>query len=99
LDGDEVARFVEKPQFAGEYGPQVGEGWINGGFFVLEPRVLEYIDEDQLTKWEMAPLERLAKDGELMAYRHSGFWQCMDSLKDKKILETLWNEGDPPWTI
>ena len=72
LEGDEVARFIEKPQFAGEHGPQVGEGWINGGFFVLEPGIVDYIDDDESTKWELAPLERLAKDGELMAYRHFG---------------------------
>lgn len=100
LDGDEVVRFVEKPQFAGEHGPQVGEGWINGGFFVLEPGIMDYIDDDdELAKWELAPLERLAKDEELMAFRHPGFWQCMDTLRDRKLLETLWNGGDPPWTI
>jgi glucose-1-phosphate cytidylyltransferase len=99
LDGDEVVRFIEKPQFWGEFGPQTGEGWINGGFFVLEPGIVDYIDDDNLTKWELAPLERLAKDGELMAYRHPGFWQCMDTLRDKKLLEGLWNHGDPPWTI
>jgi glucose-1-phosphate cytidylyltransferase len=99
FDGDQVARFVEKPQFAGEQGPQVGEGWINGGFFVLEPGAIDYIDDDEKTKWELAPLEGLAKDGELMAYRHHAFWQCMDTLRDKKLLETLWNGGHPPWTI
>ena len=99
LQGDEAVRFIEKPQFAGEHGPQVGEGWINGGFFVLEPGIVEYIDDDPLTKWELAPLERLAKDGELMAFRHSGFWQCMDTLRDRKLLESLWNGGNPPWTI
>jgi glucose-1-phosphate cytidylyltransferase len=99
LEGDEVVRFAEKPQFAGEYGPRVGEGWINGGFFVLEPGITDYIDDDDATKWEVAPLERLAKDGELMGYRHSDFWQCMDTLRDRRLLESLWNEGDPPWTI
>jgi glucose-1-phosphate cytidylyltransferase len=99
LDGDSVVRFAEKPQFAGELGPQVGEGWINGGFFVLEPGALDYIDDDEMTKWELAPLERLAKDGELMAYQHYAFWQCMDTFRDKKLLESLWNGGDPPWTI
>jgi glucose-1-phosphate cytidylyltransferase len=99
LEGDEVVRFVEKPQFAGEHGPQVGEGWINGGFFILEPGALDYIDDDESTKWELAPLERLAKDGELIAYRHSAFWQCMDTLRDRKLLESLWNSGEPPWTI
>jgi glucose-1-phosphate cytidylyltransferase len=99
LDGERVARFAEKPQFAGEFGPQVGEGWINGGFFVLEPGIFEYIDDDERTKWELAPLERLAKDGELIAYQHYGFWQCMDTARDKKLLESLWNGGQPPWTI
>jgi glucose-1-phosphate cytidylyltransferase len=99
MDGDNVLRFTEKPQFAGEHGPQVGEGWINGGFFVLEPEALDYIDDDESTKWELAPLEGLAKDGELLAYRHYAFWQCMDTVRDKKLLETLWNDGSPPWTI
>ena len=99
LDDERVVRFSEKPQFAGEFGPQVGEGWINGGFFVLEPGAVDYIDDDPATKWELAPLERLAKDGELMAFRHAGFWQCMDTLRDKKLLENLWNNGQPPWTI
>jgi glucose-1-phosphate cytidylyltransferase len=99
FDGDQVARFIEKPQFAGEQGPQVGEGWINGGFFVLEPGALDYIDDDELTKWELGPLEALAKDGELQAFRHYSFWQCMDTLRDRKLLETLWNDGTPPWTI
>jgi glucose-1-phosphate cytidylyltransferase len=98
LDDERVLRFTEKPQFAGEQGPRVGEGWINGGFFVLEPRALDYIDDDVLTKWELAPLESLAKDGELMAYRHYSFWQCMDTLRDRKLLETLWDSGNPPWT-
>ena len=98
FDGAEVARFTEKPQFAGEEGHQVGEGWINGGFFVLEPGIADYID-DESTKWELGPLERLAKDGELMAFRHSGFWQCMDTQRDRLLLESLWNDGEPPWTI
>jgi glucose-1-phosphate cytidylyltransferase len=99
LEGPEVVRFSEKPQFAGEYGRQVGEGWINGGYFVLEPGIADYIDNDDSTKWELAPLENLAKDGELMGYRHYSFWQCMDTLRDKIMLEGLWNGGDPPWTI
>lgn len=99
LDGDAVLRFAEKPQFAGEKGPQVGEGWINGGFFVLEPGIFDYIDDDADTKWELAPLERLAKDGELMAYRHYSFWQCMDTLRDKNLLERMWAEGDAPWKM
>lgn len=89
LEGDRVTRFSEKPQLE--------EGWINGAFFVLEPEVGEYIDGDN-TQFEREPLERLAKDGELMAYRHQGFWQCMDTLRDKKLLEELWETG-PPWRV
>lgn len=86
LDGPQVTEFSEKPQ--------VGEGWINGAFFVLEERVFDYIDGDD-TQFEREPLERLAKDGELMAYRHHGFWQCMDTIRDRKHLESLWEEGAP----
>jgi len=88
LDGDEVVRFSEKPQLE--------EGWINGAFFVLEPGVFEYIPGDD-TQWEREPLEGLARDGQLMAYRHYSFWQCMDTLRDKKLLESLWESGEPPW--
>lgn len=88
FDGDRVVRFQEKPQTA--------EGWINGAFFVLEPRVMDYIDGDS-TQWEKAPLEGLARDGELMAYKHDGFWQCMDTLRDERLLEELWDAGDAPW--
>ena len=87
LDGDRIVEYSEKPQ--------AREGWINGAFFVLEPGVLDYIDGDD-TIWEHAPLERLARDGQLMAYRHTGFWQCMDTLRDKELLEKLWAEGSPP---
>jgi glucose-1-phosphate cytidylyltransferase len=90
LDDDRVVEFSEKPQ--------VGEGWINGAFFVCEPEVLEYIDGDD-TQWEREPLEHLAKDGELMAYRHYGFWQCMDTIRDKKLLEELWATEDAPWRL
>ena len=86
LDGDRIAEFSEKPQ--------IGEGWINGAFFVLEPGVFDYVDGDA-TQWEREPLERLAKDGQLMAYRHEGFWQCMDTIRDKKLLEELWKDGAP----
>jgi glucose-1-phosphate cytidylyltransferase len=89
LDGDQVTRFSEKPQLE--------EGWINGAFFVLEPEVGEYIDGDS-TQFEREPLERLAKDGELMAFRHDGFWQCMDTLRDRKRLQELW-EAEAPWRI
>lgn len=90
FDGDRVAQFTEKPQ--------IGEGWINGAFFVLEPGVFDYIDGDD-TVWEQEPLERLARDGQLMAYRHNSFWQCMDTLREKHILETFWQSGNPPWKI
>jgi len=90
LDGSQVTEFSEKPQ--------TKEGWINGAFFVLEPGVFDYIDGDD-TQWEREPLERLAKDGQLMAYKHSSFWQCMDTLRDKVLLENLWRSGNPPWKI
>jgi glucose-1-phosphate cytidylyltransferase len=90
LNGDRVEVFSEKPQ--------TKEGWINGAFFVLEPGVFEYIDGD-MTQWEKEPLERLAKDGQLMAYRHDAFWQCMDTLRDKRLLESLWQSGKAPWKI
>lgn len=90
FDGDLVTRFDEKPQ--------VGEGWINGGFFVLEPAVFDYIEGDQ-TIWEREPLERLAADGQLAAYRHEDFWQCMDTVRDLKLLEDLWHSGQAPWKM
>jgi glucose-1-phosphate cytidylyltransferase len=90
FDGDRVLQFSEKPQ--------TSEGWINGAFFVLEPGVFDYIDGD-MTQWEHEPMEGLAADGQLMAYKHVGFWQCMDTLRDKKLLQSLWNGGNPPWTI
>jgi glucose-1-phosphate cytidylyltransferase len=90
LDGDGIAEFTEKPQ--------IGEGWINGGFFVIEPEALEYIADDQ-TSWEREPLERLAAEGKLMAYRHGEFWQCMDTLRDLRLLEGLWSSGNAPWKV
>ncbi len=90
LEGDVVAEFSEKPQ--------AREGWINGAFFVLEPQVIDYIDGDD-TEWEKEPLERLAADGQLMAYRHDGFWQCMDTLRERKLLEQLWDSGRAPWKV
>jgi glucose-1-phosphate cytidylyltransferase len=90
FDGDRIEQFSEKPQ--------IGEGWINGAFFVLEPKVFDYIDGDE-TQWEREPLERLSADGQLMAYRHTSFWQCMDTLRDKKLLEDLWQHGGAPWKI
>jgi glucose-1-phosphate cytidylyltransferase len=88
FDGDQVVEFTEKPQ--------IGEGWINGAFFVLEPEVIDYIDGEE-TVWEKEPMERLAEAGQLMAYRHRSFWQCMDTLREKYILETLWDSGKAPW--
>jgi glucose-1-phosphate cytidylyltransferase len=88
FEGDQIVSFSEKPQ--------LGEGWINGGFMVCEPEVLDYIDGDDVNLAH-APLENLAKDGQLMAYRHHGFWQCMDTLRDKELLEGLWSSGDAPW--
>ncbi len=90
LNDDVVREFSEKPQ--------TQEGWINGAFFVLEPGVFDYIDGDQ-TQWEKEPMERLAKDGQLMAYRHTSFWQCMDTLREKHILENLWCSGNAPWKV
>lgn len=90
FDGDRIREFTEKPQTA--------EGWINGAFFVVEPQVFDYIDGDD-TQFEKGPLERLAADGELMAYKHDGFWQCMDTRRDKYVLEKLWDSGEAPWKI
>ncbi|MBM3130778.1 MAG: glucose-1-phosphate cytidylyltransferase [Chloroflexi bacterium] len=90
FDGDLVTRFAEKPQ--------VGEGWINGGFFVLEPAVVNYIPSDD-TNWAVEPMERLAVEGQLAAYRHADFWQCMDTLRDVRLLEDLWATGQAPWKV
>ena len=90
MEGNRVVEFSEKPQ--------LGEGWINGAFFVLEPQVLEYIEGDE-TMFEHAPMERLAGDGQLMAYKHDSFWQCMDTLRDKHTLQKLWDSGNPPWKL
>lgn len=88
FDGELVAHFEEKPQ--------IGEGWINGGFFVLEPSIVDYI-EDDTTVFERQPLEQLAAERQLAAYRHDGFWQCMDTLRDVRMLNALWEEGNAPW--
>jgi glucose-1-phosphate cytidylyltransferase len=90
LEQNRVVEFSEKNQSK--------EGWINGGFFVLEPEVFDYIDSD-LTLWEKEPLERLSAEGELMAYFHEGFWQPMDTLREYKQLETQWQSGEAPWKI
>jgi glucose-1-phosphate cytidylyltransferase len=90
VQGDMVRSFVEKPH---------GDGaWINGGFFVLSPKVLNYIEGDH-TLWERNPLERLAADGELSAFTHRGFWQPMDTLRDKNLLEDLWHSSRAPWKV
>jgi glucose-1-phosphate cytidylyltransferase len=89
IDDDRIVEFNEKPQ--------TGEGWINGAFFVFEPQIFDYIDGDD-TQFEREPLERLAADGELMAYKHYDFWQCMDTIRDKKRLEELW-ATKPPWKV
>ena len=90
LSGDKVQSFAEKPQ--------AGEGWVNGGFFVLDKRALDYIDSDDML-WEREPMERLARDGQLMAFHHEGFWQPMDTLREKRLLEDLWATGQAPWKI
>jgi len=92
MDGrDRISSFEEKPR---------GDGaWINGGFFVLEPEVFDYIKDGDATMWERAPLENLAKDGKLSAYKHTGFWKCMDTLRDKTELEKLWQSGSAPWKV
>ena len=88
ISGDQITDFSEKSQ--------IKEGRINGAFFVLEPGVFDYIEGDD-TLFEREPLEGLARDGQLMAYRHDSFWQCMDTLRDKVLLEDLWQSGDAPW--
>jgi len=88
FDGDRVLGFSEKSQ--------IQEGWINGGFMVFEPGVFRYLKGDEAVL-EVDLLERLAEDGELSAFRHDGFWQCMDTLRDKNMLEKLWEGGSPPW--
>lgn len=90
FDGDLVAEFVEKPQ--------IGEGWINGGFMCLEPGIFRYLDGDQ-SVLESHALERLAADKQLAAFKHDRFWQCMDTMRDLKILEGLWQGGQPPWRV
>ena len=90
FNGDRVVEFTEKPQ--------TGEGWINGGFFVFEPKVFDYLHGDDAIL-EGEPLENLAKDGQLTAYKHDGFWQCMDTLRDKQLLENLWANAKAPWKV
>lgn len=88
FNGDQVTDFYEKRE--------ASEGWINGGYFVVDYKALDYIDGDH-TVWERDPVENLARDGHLMGYRHNGFWSCMDTLKEKNLLEELWASGKAPW--
>lgn len=90
IDGDRVTQFKEKPKDSGD--------WINGAFFVLEPEVLEYVEGDH-TSWERGPLVALAKNGELMVYRHHGFWRCMDTIHENRQLEKMWQSDHAPWKI
>ena len=90
MDGTKIQKFQEKPR--GE------SGWVNGGFFVLEPNVFDYIENDHTT-WEKEPLERLAAENNLHAFKHTGFWQAMDTLRDKMKLEEYWNTDKPPWKV
>src|SRR5205085_7301161 len=90
FEGDFISRFTEKPQ--------AGEGWINGGFLVLEPGVFDYISGDK-SSLEADALERLAGACQLAAYQHEGFWQCMDTLRDKQLLERRWRARDAPWKV
>jgi len=90
FEGDQVTEFFEKPQ--------TSVGWINGGFFVLNAKAIDYVDGDE-TIWERESVERLARDGQVMGYRHYGFWSCMDTLREKNYLEELWASDNPPWKI
>jgi len=90
LDGNLIRRFQEKPSGAGS--------WISAGFFVLSPKVIDYIEGDE-TPWEKEPMERLAREGELNAFCHDGFWQSMDTLRDRQYLESLWQSGKAPWQV
>jgi glucose-1-phosphate cytidylyltransferase len=90
IEGQQVKSFKEKPQ--------TGKGWINGGFFVIEPEFFDFIEDDQ-TILEQEPLEKATAAGELMAYQHEGYWQCMDTKRDRDALEALWDEGNPPWVV
>ena len=90
IQDDSVIEFKEKPQ--------IGEGWINGGFFVLQPEIIKYIPNEN-TAWEFESLESIAADGQLSAYQHNGFWQSMDTLRDVHLLDKLWQEEKAPWKI
>ncbi len=90
IEGEVVTNFQEKPQ--------IGEGWINGGFFVVEPAAADYASGDEIV-WEREPIERLAREGELVAYRHRGFWRCMDTVRDVRLLEGMWESGRAEWKV
>jgi glucose-1-phosphate cytidylyltransferase len=90
FNGDLVVKFTEKPQ--------IGEGWINGGFLVFEPGIFKYLEGDK-SSLEADAMERLAADNQLVAYKHERFWQCMDTLRDKNLLERLWQTGEAPWKV
>ena len=90
FNGDLVVKFTEKPQ--------IGEGWINGGFLVFEPTIFRYLEGDK-SSLEADAMERLAADNQLVAYKHDRFWQCMDTLRDKNLLERLWQAGGAPWKV
>lgn len=90
FNGPLVTHFTEKPQ--------IGEGWINGGFFVMEPECANYIEGDA-TLWEKEPMERLAQEGQLAAYRHEDYWQCMDTLRDVQLLNSMWKQNTSPWRV
>lgn len=90
FENTRVTCFQEKPRGDG--------GWINGGFYVMSPKVIDYIEADR-TIWEREPMERIACDDKLSAYKHSGFWQCMDTLRDRIILDELWAKGNAPWKV
>jgi glucose-1-phosphate cytidylyltransferase len=90
IAGDRITEFTEKPQ--------ASEGWINGAFFVMEPAIADYIADDD-TLFEREPLERLAAEGQLMAYQHTDFWACMDTMRDKVMLDKLWESGEAPWKV
>jgi glucose-1-phosphate cytidylyltransferase len=89
IDGDRVVAFREKPQ--------LGEGWINGGFFVFNRGIFDYLDDDATVLEHM--MERVAREGQLMTYRHEGYWQCMDTVRERNLLEELWSSGEAPWCV
>jgi len=89
VDGSTVVDYTERP---------LQKAWINGAFFVCEPEVIEYVDDDT-TSWERSSLERLVKDRQLVAFRHEGFWQCMDTVREKQLLEEMWSSGKAPWKV